>query len=70
MTLAVEWLVRRGRLRASDELISFLWWASTVTAVVTAMLGLLHAQEGNGGAAVAIHRAFGLALRQPLLLHA
>lgn len=61
VTLAVEWLTRRGRLKASDELISFLWWASAATAVVTAMLGLLHAQEGNSGAAVALHRAFGLA---------
>lgn len=61
VTLAVEWLARRGRLRVSDELMSFLWWASAVTAVFTAMLGLLHAQEGDGGAAVASHRAFGLA---------
>jgi uncharacterized membrane protein/mono/diheme cytochrome c family protein len=60
VTLAVELLARRERFRALAELTSILWWAAAVTAVVTATLGLMHAQEGAVGAAVTWHRAFGL----------
>jgi uncharacterized membrane protein len=61
MTLLVECLARRERFKALGGLTPVLWVCAAVSAVVTAALGLLHAQEGITGASVNLHRAFGLA---------
>jgi uncharacterized membrane protein len=61
VTLLVEWLSKRERFRSFEAVTPVLWIAGAVTAVVTAALGLLHAQEGIEGESVASHRAFGLA---------
>ena len=68
VTLLVEWLARRDRFRALAPLTPVLWWAAAATAIVTAMLGLLHAQESAGGPAVAWHRAFGLTFAGAVVL--
>jgi uncharacterized membrane protein len=61
VTLAVELLSRREKFRALHSLTPVLWVAAAITAVTTAGLGLLHEQEGIGGASVGMHRAYGLA---------
>ena len=60
VTLLVEWLARRERFKVLDGLTPVLWVTGAVSAIVTAMLGLMHAQEGITGASVVSHRAFGL----------
>jgi len=68
MAIAAEWAARRERFRALGELTPFLWWAAAVTAVVTAILGILHSQEGEGGTTVTLHRAFGISFAAAVVL--
>ena len=43
----LEWLARKQRFRHLEAASPFLWVATAVSAIVTAMLGYLHFAEGG-----------------------
>lgn len=59
----LEWLARKERFRHLGAASPFLWVATAVSAIVTAILGYMHFAEGGFvGSSAYQHRAFGTAL--------
>lgn len=59
--VALDWAARRPRFASLARASAFLWGAAAVTAVVTAVLGLLHFAEGGfTGPSGSAHRFYGI----------
>jgi uncharacterized membrane protein len=59
--VALDWLARRPRYAELARASGFLWGAAAVTAVATAVLGLLHFAEGGfTGPSADAHRFYGI----------
>lgn len=62
LAIAAEFFARVPRFRQVDAACNFLWKLGSVTAVLAAILGLLHAGEGGFDAGdLAAHRLWGIA---------
>jgi uncharacterized membrane protein len=59
--VALDWIARRPGRTALASASAFLWGAAAVTAVATAVLGLLHFAEGGiTGPSAEAHRVYGI----------
>jgi uncharacterized membrane protein len=63
VAVILDWVTRAGRHRALARVAPFLWTATAISAVLTAVLGYLHFSEGSfTSSSAGLHRLFGTTL--------